>query len=473
MLIPDDQYTFSTFAGTAGGPGSRDGAGAAARFHRPRNIAIDAVGNFYVADAINNTVRKITPDAVVTTIAGSPEQRGSDDGVGSAARFRNPSDVAVDGDGNLYVADQDNHTIRKITSQGVVTTLAGRAEDLDGNGHNDGGYEDGVGSDALFNYPAGVAVDSGGNVYVAYTQNHVVRKVTTPSGVTTLDYCLQRACSHPGQSGSDAVHRIGQCRLVRCECLAPRACPPNAVRRIGPDGMVSTVASSTEIFGASNFGLPWGLAVDSAGGIYVAETQVGPSIRKISPEGTVTTLAGPTWNLDTFEPGNVDGQGTAARFGGVLGLVFGHREGVLFAVDTGNHTIRRITAGGFVTTFAGPPGIGRVNGSAGIALDTNGNIFVADNDSSTIRKVAPDGRVSIFAGSAFGWGRVCCCGGFDFSRVCHGPLCAFRFRFSGEVCGSGGYDLGNIYWSWSDGILSWPGDSCANRKSIHETKERE
>src|SRR5437870_393770 len=147
-----DPYAITTFAGTPGVGGSNDGTGSAARFFYPTGVAVDSAGNTYVADRVNHIIRKITPGAVVTTLAGLAGNPGSTDGTGSAARFRYPSGVAVDSMNSVYVADQYNHTIRKITPSGVVTTLAGLAGTF--------GSADGTGNAARFYYPYGVAVDS-------------------------------------------------------------------------------------------------------------------------------------------------------------------------------------------------------------------------------------------------------------------------------------------------------------------------
>ncbi len=160
--------TVTTFAG--GSRGSTDGTGADASFNYPTGVAVDGDGNVYVADYNNSTIRKITPTGVVTTLAGTAGSYGSTDGIGADARFVSPHGVAVDGDGNVYVADGGDHTIRKITPAGVVTTLAGAAVSY--------GLADGTGPLARFNRPAAVAVDGDGNVYVADYANHAIRKVT-------------------------------------------------------------------------------------------------------------------------------------------------------------------------------------------------------------------------------------------------------------------------------------------------------
>ena len=172
------QDRFPTLADPLGGSGYSDGIESAARFSLPSGIAVDSAGNVYVADYENSTIRKITPGGVVSTLAGLAGFAGSADGTGSAAQFSHPSGVAVVSAGNVYVADTGNHTIRKVTPAGVVTTLAGLAGGV--------GSEDGTGIGARFNLPHGVAADSTSNVYVADTENHIIRKVTPAGVVTTL-----------------------------------------------------------------------------------------------------------------------------------------------------------------------------------------------------------------------------------------------------------------------------------------------
>jgi len=168
----------SVFAGKAGASGSADGAGDVARFATPRGIAIDPAGNLYVADEGVSNIRKITPAGVVSTLAGSAGNAGSVDGTGPAARFAAPRALTVDTAGNVFVADTDNNTIRKITPAGVVTTFAGRA--------GEAGAANGTGNAARFSEPRGIAVDTVGNVYVADTGNQAIRQITPDGVVTTV-----------------------------------------------------------------------------------------------------------------------------------------------------------------------------------------------------------------------------------------------------------------------------------------------
>jgi hypothetical protein len=170
--------TVTTLAGSTGLRGNADGMGAAATFSSPTSICRDASGNFYLSDSVNNTIRLVTPGGAVSTVAGSAGVAGAADGLGASARFNHPTGMATDGAGNVYVADTTNNTVRKITANGAVSTLAG----LPGVS----GSQDGTGSEALFNSPTGVAADNYGNVYVADTGNSVIRKISANGAVTTL-----------------------------------------------------------------------------------------------------------------------------------------------------------------------------------------------------------------------------------------------------------------------------------------------
>src|SRR6185369_16117483 len=190
-------YTFTTLAGNTG-YGSADGTGSVARFYYPYSVAVDVGGNVYVADRGNNTIRKVTPSGLVTTLAGRAGSIGGTDGPGSDARFNGPSGVAVDSAGNVYVADSGNYTIRKVTPMGVVTTTAGLAGSQDS--------ADGTGSDARFYFPFGVTVDSADNLYVADAGNNTIRKMTAAGVVTTL---AGLAGTSGSTDGTGSVARFG------------------------------------------------------------------------------------------------------------------------------------------------------------------------------------------------------------------------------------------------------------------------
>jgi sugar lactone lactonase YvrE len=177
----------TTLAGSTN-RGNDDGTGRAATFNEPAGVAVDAAGNVYVADTENDSIRKISPAGVVTTLAGG-EGPGEQDGTGAAARFFGPRGVAVDATGHLYVADTGNNLIRKVSPAGAVTTLAGTRVKFVGSQVIR--FADGTGADAVFNSPNGVAVDGSGNVYVADTENNCIRKVSPASVVTTLAGSIQ------------------------------------------------------------------------------------------------------------------------------------------------------------------------------------------------------------------------------------------------------------------------------------------
>ncbi len=270
----------TTLAGSPGQIGSADGTGSAARFDEPIGIAVGSSGNVYVADEGNDTIRKITPAGVVTTLAGSPGQTGSADGTGSAARFTFPSGIAVNAAGNVYVGDETD-TIREITPAGVVTTLAGDAD------HQ--GTTDGTGSTALFEQPAGLAVDAAGNVYVADIGADTIRKITPAGVVTTL-------AGSPGQTGS-------------------------------ADGTGS----------AARFSFPTSVAVDGTGNVYVADNG-NDTIREITPAGVVTTLAG-----TAGQHGSANGTGTAALFYGPYAVAVDSAGDTVYVADSDNETIRELS----------------------------------------------------------------------------------------------------------------------------------
>jgi streptogramin lyase len=356
----------TTLAGLAGSFGTNDGTGSAARFNYPAGVAVDTNGNVYVADQDNHTIRRVTPAGVVTTLAGSAGASGTNDGAGSAARFNYPAGVAVFSNGNVYVADQYNDTIRQVTPVGtnsVVTTLAGLA--------GSSGSADGTGSVARFNHPAGVAVDTNGKVYVADYLNDTIRQVTpvgTNWGVTTL----------AGLAGS-----LG-----------------------GADGPGS----------AARFARPAGVAVDTNGNVYVAD-YLNDTIRKVAPAGTnwlVTTLAGLAGS-----PGSTDGTGSAARFANPSGAAV-DANGDVYVADSANNTIRKgaVSVGPPVILLQPQSQTAMVGSNVVIAVAVAGtsplgyqwilnsiNISAATASAYTITNVQPSqaGSYSILVTNAFGW----------------------------------------------------------------------
>lgn len=322
---PASTAVISVLAGALTQIGTADGT--PGRFAIPVGLGVDSSGNVYVSDLPSHTVRRISPSGAVLTLAGLADSDGNVDDNGSLARFSLPAGVAVDATGNIYVSDIGNHNIRKITPAGLVTTLAGSTE-----GFADDEVDDGI-STAQFKTPWWIAVDTSGNVYVADTNNHVIRKITSAGLVTTL----------AGSAGSPG--------------------------------------STDDTGNAARFRNPHGIAMGSDGNLYVAD-QGNNTIRKVTPAGVVETLAGLAGNV-----GSADGVGSAARFKTPTGIS-ADDSGNLYVADLDNNLIRKITSGGTVTTIAGTLGStsvttgtgGTLNRPMGIALGSGGVLYtVGDN----------------------------------------------------------------------------------------------
>jgi hypothetical protein len=282
-------FKISTLAGNALSQGSTDGGAATAKFNEPNGLVLNTDNSLLLADTSNAALRQISAVGAVTTFAGTSGSKGSTDATGTAARFSAPVGLARDGSGNYYVADQTNHTIRKISASGVVTTLAGTA--------GQSGSVDGTGAAARFNLPTGITCNAQGDLYVSDLGSHLIRKVTAAGVVTTLA------------------------------------------------GQASVSGSSDGSGTAARFFKPAGLAIDSVGNVYVADMG-NSTLRKISANGVVSTLAG----LPTID-GLMDGAGSNAWFAEPQGLTL-DSVGNIYVADTTNAVLRKVTPEGLVTTLA-------------------------------------------------------------------------------------------------------------------------
>lgn len=320
----DWKASVSAFAGN-GSAGHRNGLLPEANFSDPFGIVTDAQGNVYVSDAADNQViRKISSDGKVSDFAGS--HAGFTDGPGQQAAFRTPSGLAWDQNGNLYVADTGNHAIRKISPDGIVSTLAGNGE---------AGNQDGKGSQARFNGPIGVASDHLGNIYVADTYNDSIRKIT-PDGIVTTLAGGQR---HGYQDGAAAAALFDTpCSLVvnsKQEVIVADT-RNHAIRKISPDGMVSTLLRTDAKDDQALMHKPLALAITRDDYLYLSEGGNG-RILQLSPDARLRGLTGK--GID-FEAGD----DTHLRFHEPTGIAL-RTDGSLLVADSSGYVIQQIQPG--------------------------------------------------------------------------------------------------------------------------------
>lgn len=315
-------------------PGYQEGPIAEARFNDPAGITLDAQGNLYVADSRNHVIRKVTPDGITQLLAGTPGQPGFANGIGGLARLDTPFGIAVTPSGEVVVSDTGNHVLRHITPSGLVTTLAGQPG-VDG-------HTNGPAALAAFSSPLGLCFDPAGNLWVADSGNHVLRKLTPDLQVVTV-------AGTPGAWG----HRDGP-------------------------------AQEAQLNG------PIDVAVRPNGEILVSDG-LNHVLRKVTPSGEVDTLAG-----QPSIAGWADGPGSQSLFWNPAGLFLGDR-GDLYVADSLNHAIRKVTPQGWVSTISGVPGnYGNSDGANGsgrffnpydLAPDANGYLLVSDSYNQSLRQL--------------------------------------------------------------------------------------
>ena len=311
----------------------------------PTSLALDSLSNLYITDRADNRVRKVTPQGIISTVAGDGVPGFSGDGgAGIAASLSSPGGVAADTSGNVYLADSGNNRIRRVTPQGIISTVAG-------NGVKGFSGDGGPATAASLSYPQGLAVDTYGNLYIADSGNSRIRKVTPQGIINTV-------------AGS-------------------------TVRGFRGDGGAATVASLSD---------PSGLCLDLLGNLYIVDSG-NSRIRKVTPPGIISTVAG-----NGFQGFSGDGgPATAAQFTYPSGIAV-DSSGDLFVVDTGNCAVRKVTYEGIISTDAachgslpfgdgGPAAAAGLQNPRGVAIDAKGDLYVADGN--TIRRLLASPAVGV------------------------------------------------------------------------------
>ena len=391
--------TISTYAGSGNFGFSGDGGPAtAAELNFPRDVALDPAGNLYIADSGNSRIRKVSPGGTISTYAGSGSRGFSGDGgPAAAAQLNNPVGMALDPAGNLYIADITNNRIRKVTSGGTISTYAGSGSfGFSGDG--------GPATDAQLGVPVGVALDPAGNLYIADHDNGRIRKVTSGGTISTYAGSGSRGLS--GDGGPATAAQLYSPHGVALDTAGNLyIADSNRIRKVTPGGTISTYAGSGS-FGFSGDGGPataaqlngpWGVAVDPAGILYIAESG---RIRKVTTGGTISTYAG----SGNFRFAGDGGPATAAELNFPRGMGL-DPAGNLYIADKDNARIRKVTSGGTISTYAGsgsrgflgdggPATAARFREPSGVALDPAGNLYIADTYNNRIRKVTPTVAVS-------------------------------------------------------------------------------
>ncbi len=391
----------ATIAGSGAYGFAGDGGQAVdASFRSPLGVAVDAAGNLYIADYLNHRVRRVGLDGVITTFAGTGEEGFSGDGgQATSAQLRFPRNVAVDGEGNVYIADTSNHRIRRVAPDGVITTVAGNG--------TYGAPIDGVATDVRFGFPYALHAAADGTLHIG-GQGYVVRVDT--DGMLTV---LVSGYGYAGDGGSsleakvDTVYGLD----VAADGTVYIADSGNQrVRAITPDGNINTVAGMSHLVGDGGpaeeavLFSPAGADLDDEGSLYVAEAD-NHVVRKIDASGIITTFAGTGEKGDSGD----DGPALSAVFGAPSDVAVGP-QGDVFVADRSAYRVRRISRDGTISTYAGTGSYGydgdggpaidaKMRAPDGIAVDQEGNVYIADSGSHVIRKVDTTGIISTIAGT--------------------------------------------------------------------------
>jgi len=404
--------TLTVVAGNGIGAFSGDGGPAtSASLANTAGVAVDAAGNLYLADSTSNRVRKVSPSGIITTVAGNGTQGFSGDGgPATSASLYWPLGVAVDVSGNLYIADSGSHRIRKVSPSGTITTVAG-------NGTPAFSGDGGQARSASLYTPTGVAVDAAGNLYIGEFGNHRARKVSADGVITTVagGGYAQLGDGGPATSASltpsdVAVDAAGNLYIAQSTA--------NRVRKVSPSGIITTVAGDgfadrylngryTGDGGpATNASLysPYGVAVVAAGDLFISDSG-NRRIRKVNSSGVITTVAG----NGAYKFAGDGGLATSASLYNPLAATV-DAAGSLYVADSWSYRIRKVNSSGVVTTVAGngmwgdtgdggPATSASFKGSRGLAADGAGNLYFADDLAARVRMVSPSGTITTFAGN--------------------------------------------------------------------------
>ncbi len=403
--------TVTTIAGTGAAGFSGDGGIAGkALLDNPLGLAVDSGGNVLFADSQNERIRKISVSGIITTVAGGgPTEVSGDGGQATAAFLVVPSAVAFDSNGNLYLADSGSQRIRRVAPSGIITTIAGNWKQgiVNTTFVGDGGPA----TQAQLDGPYGIAVDGRGNLIVPDSGHAILRQVSLNSDIMTI-----AGNGTPGYTGDGGPATKAQLNLPIGAAVDSAGdifvadYANNVVRKVFPDGTITTIAGSVMGFfgdngSALNAGLsrPTGVATDASGNLYIADT-MNNRVRMVSKTGIITTVAG---NGSSVFSDN--GPATQTQLNGPRGLVL-DGAGNLYIADAGNARIRKVSADGTMSTVAGngSQGYSGDGGAAtaaqldyptGVAVDSAGNLFIADANNNVIRKVDTSGTVTTIAGN--------------------------------------------------------------------------
>ncbi|MGI8785519.1 MAG: IPT/TIG domain-containing protein [Acidobacteriota bacterium] len=410
----DSSGFITTIAGNGQGGYSGDGVPATATaLNLPKRVTLDSSGNIYIADTDNHRVRKINAaNQTISTIAGNGQEGLAGDNIlatNSSLRF--PHELAFDSAGNIFIAESGHHRIRKIDTSGVITTLAGTGER---GSSGDGGPA----SAATFEFPQGIVLDAAGQIFfIADTDNHRIRRIDSGGIIGSFaGGASQNAfLGDDGPAWRAALSKPYAIAVDSANRLFIADSENSRVRRVDPaSGLITTVAG-TERYASYNgdnkpaiqasLKSPKGVTIDPSGNIYIADTG-NHRVRKVDAFGTITTIAG---NGDKgFSPDNV--LATQAMVDQPWGVAV-DAGGNLYIAEFGTHRIRRVDRGsGFITTIAGN-GQGGYSGDgvpatatslfspSAVAVDRSGNVFIADSDNHRIRKVDTNGIITTVAGN--------------------------------------------------------------------------